>query len=51
MTTQEIFIKAKETARLMRAIRAQEINEALLKIADAIVGATDEILAANEKDI
>ena len=41
MTTQDILIKAKETVRLLRGISDEKINEALLKMADALVLSTE----------
>jgi glutamate-5-semialdehyde dehydrogenase len=51
MTTQDILIKAKETVRLLRGISDEKINEALLKMADALVLSTEKILTENKKDI
>ncbi len=50
-TTKEILIRAKETARAIRGIKDEKINEALSLMADALVKNTDKILAANEKDV
>lgn len=50
-STKQILITAKETVSLMRGIKDEKINEALLKMADALVSNTDKILSANEKDI
>lgn len=51
MTTQDILIKAKESVRLLRGINDEKINEALLKMADALVLSTEKILTENKKDI
>ncbi len=49
--TLQLCIKAKETARLMSGISDEKINKALCLMADALVCATSEILAANALDI
>ena len=51
MTTKSILIKAKETVKLLRGVSNEKINEALLKMADALVLNTEGILAENKKDI
>ena len=50
-TTKEILIRAKETARAIRGINDEKINEALSQMADALVRNTDKILEANNLDV
>lgn len=50
-STQQILIEAKATVRKMRGVSDEKINEALNAMADSLIGATDAILLANEKDI
>lgn len=50
-STKQILITAKETVRSLRGVKDEKINEALLKMADALVSNTDKILRANELDI
>lgn len=51
MTTQELLIKAKQAKSLLSGIQAQDIDRALLAMADKLVAHTDAILAANAQDI
>ena len=51
MTTQEILIAAKLSAPSLAAADTQKKNQALRFMADALIENTDEILAANEKDM
>ena len=51
MTTQELLIKAKNAKALLGAVEAQDIDRALLKMADKLEEHTDAILAANALDI
>ena len=51
MTTKEILIKAKGCAPRIAILDTEKKNEALLAMADALVAATQEILAANAQDI
>ena len=50
-TTQEILTLAKKTVRLMRSKSVDDINCALIKIADALIDETEAILSANQVDI
>ena len=50
-STTELLKKAKETVRLMRSVSDERINEALLRMADALIENTEKILKANEADI
>lgn len=50
-STKEILIKAKATVKDMRGVKDDKINEALLKMADALIKSTDRILSENAKDI
>ena len=50
-TTLEILKRAKETKASMTAFGEEQINAALLSMADAIVADTDKILEENEKDV
>ncbi len=49
-STQKILITAKETVKRLNGISDEKINEALLKMADALVGSTEKILEANRLD-
>ncbi len=51
MTTQELLIKAKQAKALLGAVEAEEIDRALLKMADKLEEHTAPILAANAQDI
>ena len=51
MSLEELGIKAKRASRLMAKLGQNEKNNALLKVADAIVEHAEEIIAANDKDI
>ena len=51
MTTQEILKTAKACAPIMAMADTERKNNALFAIADALVAATDEILAANALDM
>ena len=50
-STKRILITAKETVKAIRGVNDEKINEALLKMADALVCNTQKILAENTKDI
>ncbi len=50
-STKRILITAKETVKAIRGVNDKKINEALLKMADALVCNTQKILAENTKDI
>ena len=50
-STKQILITAKNTVLNLRGIKDEKINEALLKMADALIENTDKILCENEKDI
>jgi len=50
-STKQILITAKETVKAMRSVSDDKINEALLKMADALVLHTEKILSENKKDI
>ncbi len=51
ISTKEILVRAVEAKRKMRGVDDGKINAALGAMADAIVGHTDKILAANEVDL
>ncbi len=51
MTTHEILLKAKGAKTEMSTLTTDKKNECLIAMADEIVKATAEILAANEKDM
>lgn len=51
MTTQDILRCAKQASREMSGISAQQKNEALLAMADALCESTDAILEANRLDV
>ena len=50
-STKEILVKAKETVRKLRGTDDAKINDALLKMADALVRHSDRILSENTKDL
>lgn len=50
-STQELLIRAKETVKSLRGVTDEKINEALLKMADALIKNSESILAENAKDI
>lgn len=51
MTTQDILVAAKACAPSLAAVDTQKKNQALLAMADALMENTQNILAANEKDM
>lgn len=51
MTTKELLIKAKEAKGALSAITAEDIDCALLKMADCLIAHTDSILTANALDV
>ena len=51
MTTQELLIKAKEAKGALSTITAEDIDRALLLMADLLVQHTDSILSANALDL
>lgn len=51
MTTHELLVKAKEAKALLGAVEPQDIDRALLQMADQLEKNTDAILAANSLDI
>ena len=51
MTTHELLLAAKAAAPALAWLGSEEKNEAILRMADAIVRETDVILAANEADV
>ena len=51
MTTQELLIKAKEAKGALSSITAEDIDRALLLMADLLVQHTDSILSANALDL
>ena len=51
LSTKDILIRAKKAESAMRKVCAEEINKALLKMADALVENTEKILSANEIDL
>lgn len=51
MTTQEILIKAKQAKGYLSSLTPEDIDRALLKMADRLVESTDAILQANALDI
>lgn len=51
MTTQELLIKAKEAKNKLSGVKAEDIDRALLIMADKLVENTDAILAANALDV
>ena len=50
-STKQILITAKETLKVLRGINDERINEALLRMADALIKNTAKILEENSKDI
>ena len=51
MTTQELLIKAKQAKSKLGSIQAADIDRALLRMADKLIGHTDAILCANALDV
>ena len=51
MTTQELLKAAKQAAPMLARIDGETKNQALCAMADALIAATEEILAANAKDL
>ena len=51
MTTQELLIKAKKAKSQLAMVSVENINKALLSMADSLVENTDAILAENAKDL
>ncbi len=51
ITTKEILIEAKKVKTLLASLSTEEKNNALLKMADALIENTDEILIANKSDL
>ncbi len=51
MTTHEILVSAKKAKAVLSPLSPQKKNDALLAMADALVFATDAILAENKKDL
>ena len=51
MTTKELLMGAKSAVPVLARANTETKNQALLKMADALVEATAEILAANAKDL
>ena len=51
MTTHELLVKAKEAKALLGAVEPQDIDRALLKMADKLEENTEAILSANALDI
>lgn len=51
MTTHELLVKAKEAKALLGAVEPQDIDRALLQMADQLEENTDAILEANAQDI
>ncbi|MBO7179321.1 MAG: glutamate-5-semialdehyde dehydrogenase [Clostridia bacterium] len=50
-TTKEILIEAKKVKTRLASLSTEEKNNALLKMADALIENTDEILTANKSDL
>lgn len=50
MTTHELLVKAKEAKALLGAVEPQDIDRALLQMADQLEKNTDAILEANARD-
>ena len=50
-STAQLCIKAKAAVKKIALLDDERINGALIAMADAIVGATGEILLANEQDV
>ncbi len=51
ITTNEILIEAKKVKTLLASLSTEEKNNALLKMADALIENTDGILTANKSDL
>ncbi len=51
MTTRELLVEAKAASPIAASLSSEEKNRALLSMATALIEATDEILAANERDL
>lgn len=51
ITTKEILIEAKKVKTLLASLSTEEKNNALLKMADALIENADEILTANKSDL
>ncbi|MBQ4102919.1 MAG: glutamate-5-semialdehyde dehydrogenase [Clostridia bacterium] len=51
MTTKEILIEAKKVKTLLASLSTEEKNNALLKMADALIENADRILTANKSDL
>ena len=51
ITTKEILIEAKKVKTLLASLSTEEKNNALLKMADALLENADEILTANMSDL
>ena len=51
MTTTQILENAKKAKRAAFMLTTEEKNDALLKMADALIEATDDILSANKDDV
>nr|WP_316608866.1 glutamate-5-semialdehyde dehydrogenase [uncultured Ruminococcus sp.] len=51
MTTHELLVKAKQAKARLGAVSAQDIDRALLLMADCLIAHTEPILAANALDI
>lgn len=51
ITTKEILIEAKKVKTLLASLSTEEKNNALLKMADALIENADEILIANKSDL
>ena len=51
MTTHEILVSAKKAKAVLSPLSSKEKNDALCAMADALVLATDAILAENKKDL
>ena len=51
ITTKEILIEAKKVKTLLASLSTEEKNNALLKMADALIENTEEILIANKSDL
>lgn len=51
MTTHEILTAARDAKSAMASLSADDKNSAIIKMADSLVSACDEILAANKLDV
>ena len=51
ITTKEILIEAKKVKTLLASLSTEEKNNALLKMADALIENADRILTANKSDL